>query len=341
MGKLSYRKAGVNITLGNRFVKEITPLVRKTFRPEVASDLGGFSGLFKLKKYREPLLVSGTDGVGTKLKIAFLLNRHDTVGIDLVAMCVNDLVVTGAEPLFFLDYLASGKLELRKSVSIVEGIIKGCREAGCALIGGETAEMPSFYEKGEYDLAGFAVGVVERKNLINGRKIKPGDQIVGFGSTGLHSNGYSLARKILLEKSRLKLKNRIRELQEPLGDVLIRPTRIYVRTVLNLMRKYTLKGMAHITGGGITENLPRVLPENCQPVIYKGSWKMPPIFPYLQSMGDIDEDEMYRDFNMGIGFILVVGKKETDGVMRAAKKMGETPWLIGEIVRGKNIVRYG
>jgi phosphoribosylformylglycinamidine cyclo-ligase len=339
--KLSYKKAGVDISLGNRFVKQITPMVRKTFRSEVVSDLGGFSGLFRLKKYQDPLLVSGTDGVGTKLKIALMMNQHDTVGIDLVAMCVNDLIVTGAEPLFFLDYLASGKLELKRSVDILKGIIKGCQDAGCALIGGETAEMPSFYEKGEYDLAGFSVGVVEKKKLINGKKIRPGDAIVGFASTGLHSNGYSLARRIIFDQARLKLNNRMPELGEPLGKALIRPTRIYVKTVLQLMKRFTLKGMAHITGGGITENLPRVLPKNCQPVIYRKSWKIPPIFSLLQRAGRVDESEMYRDFNMGIGFILVVSESEAKRVISKANQLGEKAFLIGEIKKGKNSVQYG
>ncbi|MHB8482622.1 MAG: phosphoribosylformylglycinamidine cyclo-ligase [Nitrospiria bacterium] len=340
MEKLSYKKAGVDISLGNRFVKEITPLVRKTFRPEVYSDLGGFSGLFELKKYQNPLLVSGTDGVGTKLKIAFLLDRHDTVGVDLVAMCVNDIVVTGAEPLFFLDYMASGKLDLKRSVAILKGIVEGCRQAGCALIGGETAEMPSFYPKGEYDLAGFAVGVVEKKGLIDGRAIKPGDAIIGLASSGLHSNGFSLVRKIVFEKAKLKAGQKIPELGDKLGTVLLRPTRIYVKTVLKLMKRFNLKGMAHITGGGITENLPRILPGNCQAVIYKKSWEMPPLFSFLQQLGRISEKEMYRDFNMGIGFILIVPKKEASRVIASAKKLGESPFLIGEIRKGKNIVEY-
>lgn len=340
MEKLSYKKAGVDISLGNQFVRTITPMVRKTFRAEVVSDLGGFSGLFKLKKYKEPLLVSGTDGVGTKLKIAFMMNQHDTIGIDLVAMCVNDLIVTGAEPLFFLDYLASGKLELKRSLAIIKGIIKGCREAGCALIGGETAEMPSFYEKGEYDLAGFAVGVVEKKKLINGKSIRPGDQIIGLASDGLHSNGYSLARKICFDKGKLKVTTRIPELGETLGKALIRPTRIYVKTVQKLMKRFQLKGMAHITGGGITENLPRVLPDTCQPVIHKTHWPVPPIFPFLKKVGRVDEEEMYRDFNMGIGFILVVSKRECDLVIKEAKKLGEKAYRIGEIRKGINKVLY-
>jgi len=339
--KLSYKKAGVDISLGNKFVQQITPMVRKTFRPEVVSDLGGFSGLFKLKKYKDPLLVSGTDGVGTKLKIAFMLNQHDTVGIDLVAMCVNDLIVTGAEPLFFLDYLASGKLQLKRSIDILRGIIEGCKDAGCSLIGGETAEMPSFYEKGEYDLAGFAVGVVEKRRLVTGQGIRPGDQIVGFSSTGLHSNGYSLARKIIFDKTKLNLGTKIPELGNTLGRVLIRPTRIYVKTVLQLMKRFKVKGMAHITGGGITENLPRILPKNCQAVIRRESWEIPPIFPFIQKLGKVDEDEMYRDFNMGIGFILVVHKDEANRVISSANRLGEKAYLIGEIRKGRNVVQYG
>ncbi|MFI5305027.1 MAG: phosphoribosylformylglycinamidine cyclo-ligase [Nitrospiria bacterium] len=341
MEKLSYKKAGVDISLGNKFVQQITPMVRKTFRPEVVSDLGGFSGLFKIKKYKDPLLVSGTDGVGTKLKIAFMLNQHDTVGIDLVAMCVNDLIVTGAEPLFFLDYLASGKLQLKRSIDILRGIIEGCKDAGCSLIGGETAEMPSFYEKGEYDLAGFAVGVVEKRRLVTGKGIRPGDRIVGFSSTGLHSNGYSLARKIIFDKAKLNLGTKMPELGNTLGRVLIRPTRIYVKTVLQLMKRFKVKGMAHITGGGITENLPRILPKNCQAVIRRESWEIPPIFPFIQKLGKVDEDEMYRDFNMGIGFILVVHKDEAKGVISSANRLGEKAYLIGEIRKGRNVVQYG
>jgi phosphoribosylformylglycinamidine cyclo-ligase len=339
--KLSYKKAGVDISLGNKFVRQITPMVRKTFRPEVVSDLGGFSGLFKLKKYKDPLLVSGTDGVGTKLKMAFMLNQHDTVGIDLVAMCVNDLIVTGAEPLFFLDYLASGKLQLKRSIDILRGIIEGCKDAGCSLIGGETAEMPSFYEKGEYDLAGFAVGVVEKRRLVTGQGIRPGDKIVGFSSTGLHSNGYSLARKIIFDKTKLNLGTKIPELGNSLGKILIRPTRIYVKTVLQLMKRFKIKGMAHITGGGITENLPRILPKNCQAVIHRESWEIPPIFPFIQKLGKVDEDEMYRDFNMGIGFILVVHKDEANRVISSAQRLGEEAYLIGEIRKGRNVVQYG
>jgi phosphoribosylformylglycinamidine cyclo-ligase len=338
--KLSYKKAGVNISLGNKFVKQITPLVRKTFRPEVYSDLGGFSGLFQLKKYRNPLLVSGTDGVGTKLKIAFMMDKHDTVGIDLVAMCVNDLVVTGAEPLFFLDYLASGKLELNRSLAIIKGIIEGCRQSGCALIGGETAEMPSFYEKGEYDLAGFAVGVVEKKELIDGKKIKPGDLVIGLGSTGLHSNGYSLARKIVFEEARLKINQNIPDLGEKLGNVLITPTRIYVKTILKLLKRFSLNGMAHITGGGITENLPRVLPASCKAVIFKKNWEPPPIFSLLKRLGKVEEGEMFRDFNMGVGFILIVPENEGDRVISAANRLGEKASIIGQIEKGKKTVQY-
>lgn len=330
----------MNISLGNKFVKQITPLVRKTFRPEVYSDLGGFSGLFQLKKYRNPLLVSGTDGVGTKLKIAFMMDKHDTVGIDLVAMCVNDLVVTGAEPLFFLDYLASGKLELNRSLAIIKGIIEGCRQSGCALIGGETAEMPSFYEKGEYDLAGFAVGVVEKKELIDGKKIKPGDLVIGLASTGLHSNGYSLARKIVFEEARLKINQKIPDLGEKLGNVLITPTRIYVKTILKLLKRFSLKGMAHITGGGITENLPRVLPANCKAVIFKKNWEPPPIFSLLKRLGKVEEGEMFRDFNMGVGFILIVPEDEGDRVISAANRLGEKASIIGQIEKGKKTVQY-
>ncbi len=268
------------------------------------------------------------------------MNKHDTVGIDLVAMCVNDLVVTGAEPLFFLDYLASGKLELNRSLAIIKGIIEGCRQSGCALIGGETAEMPSFYEKGEYDLAGFAVGVVEKKDLIDGKKIKPGDLVIGLASTGLHSNGYSLARKIVFEEARLKINQKIPDLGDILGNVLMIPTRIYVKTILKLLKRFSLKGMAHITGGGITENLPRALPASCKAVIYKNNWEAPPIFSLLKRLGKVKEGEMFRDFNMGIGFILIVPENEGDRVISAANRLGEKASIIGQIEKGKKTVQY-
>lgn len=330
----TYRQAGVNIEAGNEFVRRITPLVRSTFRPEVLTDLGGFGGLFRFQadRYAEPVLVSGTDGVGTKLKIAFLMDRHDTVGIDLVAMCVNDVVVSGAEPLFFLDYLATGKLALPKAEAILRGIAEGCRQAGCALIGGETAEMPSMYAEGEYDLAGFAVGVVDRSKIIDGKDIVPGDLLVGLASTGLHSNGYSLARRVLLEDGGLTVKSRISDLDQPLGEVLLTPTRIYAKQILALAADYPIKGLAHITGGGLTENLPRILPKGCRARVHRRAWPVPPIFQVLRKMGKVDDEELYRVFNMGIGLALVVSANHDEKLIARAAELGDRGYRIGEIV---------
>ena len=330
----TYRQAGVNIESGNEFVRRITPLVRSTFRPEVLTDLGGFGGLFRFQAdhYAEPVLVSGTDGVGTKLKVAFLMDRHDTVGIDLVAMCVNDVVVSGAEPLFFLDYLATGKLAVPKAEAILRGIAEGCRQAGCALIGGETAEMPSMYAEGEYDLAGFAVGVVDRSKIIDGKDIVPGDLLVGLASTGLHSNGYSLARRVLLEDGGLTVKSRISDLDQPLGEVLLTPTRIYAKQILALAADYPIKGLAHITGGGLSENLPRILPKGCRARVHRGAWPVPPIFQVLRKMGKVDEEELYRVFNMGIGLALVVSANHVEKLIARAAELGDRGYRIGEIV---------
>jgi phosphoribosylformylglycinamidine cyclo-ligase len=337
---ITYKDAGVDIDAGDFFVRKIKPYVKSTFRPEVMTHIGGFGGLFALKKYQNPVLVSGTDGVGTKLKIAFLTNKHDTVGIDLVAMCVNDIVVSGAEPLFFLDYFATGRLKPRTHADIVKGIAAGCKQSGCALIGGETAEMPSFYAEGEYDLAGFAVGVVEKKNIIDGSRIKPGNALIGLASSGLHSNGFSLVRKVLLEASGYTVKDVLPELGEPLGDALLTPTRIYVKTVLALQKEFDLRGLAHITGGGITENTPRMLPKGTAALIRKGAWNIPPVFNLIQRKAKIDEEEMYRDFNMGIGMVLAIPAKQADAVIKKAKKLGEKAYLIGEIVKGRQVVKY-
>lgn len=341
----TYRDAGVDIDAGDEFVERIKPHVRATFRPEVLTDLGGFGGLFRLQaqRYTDPVLVSGTDGVGTKLKIAFLLDRHDTVGVDLVAMCVNDIVVSGAEPLFFLDYFATGKLSIDTAESVVKGIAEGCRQAGCALIGGETAEMPSFYSDGEYDLAGFAVGVVDRPRLIDGRRIIPGDAVIGLASTGVHSNGFSLARKVLLERDRFQIDSRVPELSGSIGETLLTPTRIYAKQVLALAHEFAIKGVAHITGGGITNNLPRVLPERCAAVIRRGSWPVLPIFQIVQERGQVAVEEMYRVFNMGIGLILVVPLEQADSVMKRAGEMGDRAYRIGEIIgrqTDERIVEY-
>ncbi|BFU95904.1 MAG: phosphoribosylaminoimidazole synthetase [Nitrospira sp.] len=330
----TYRDAGVDIDAGDEFVDRIKPLVRSTFRPEVLTDLGGFGGLFRFQanKYTDPVLVSGTDGVGTKLKIAFLMDKHDTVGIDLVAMCVNDVAVSGAEPLFFLDYFASGKLALAKAQHVIEGIAEGCRQAGCALIGGETAEMPSFYPDGEYDLAGFAVGVVDRPKLIDGKSILPGDVVIGLASTGLHSNGYSLVRRILFDKAKLTVDSRVAELDHPLGEVLLTPTRIYAKQVLTLASEQPVKGIVHVTGGGITENLPRVLPDGMRARIYRKSWPVPPVFDLLKRLGQVDREEMYRVFNMGIGLILVAPASSAPALVKRASVLGDRGWVIGEIV---------
>jgi len=338
----TYKQSGVDIDAGNEFVRRIKPLVRTTFRPEVLTDLGGFGGLFRLPadRYKEPVLVAGTDGVGTKLKIAFLMDKHDTVGIDLVAMCVNDIAVSGAEPLFFLDYFATSKLAAAKGEAVVRGIAEGCRQAGCALIGGETAEMPSFYPEGEYDLAGFAVGVVERSRIIDGTAIRPGDVLVGLASTGLHSNGYSLARRALFEDGGLNVRSKLVDLDRPLGEVLLTPTRIYAKQVLALAAEFPIKAVAHITGGGLTENLPRVCPNDCRARIRRGSWTVPPIFPVIRKIGHVDEAEMYRVFNMGIGLVLVVPPKDADGVIARAATFGDKGYVIGDVVSGGPGVEY-
>jgi len=331
--KVTYKDAGVDIDAGNRFVQLIKPLVKATSRPEVLTDIGGFGGLFSLNagKYEKPTLVASTDGVGTKLKVAFLADKHDTVGIDLVAMCVNDIVVQGAEPLFFLDYLATGKLAPEKAVEIVRGISEGCVQAGCALIGGETAEMPGMYADGEYDLAGFTVGVVDNSRIIDGSSITVGDRLIGITSSGLHSNGYSLARKVFFDRMGLGVDALVDGLQRPLGEELLTPTKIYVKPILNLLRDFQIKGMAHITGGGILENIPRVLPKHCRAVIEKGSWEKPAIFEILREGGNIEETEMYRTFNYGIGMVLVVPEKEADDVMVRLSGLKETAFLIGEV----------
>ncbi|MFQ5544096.1 MAG: phosphoribosylformylglycinamidine cyclo-ligase [Nitrospiria bacterium] len=340
--KSAYQAAGVNIEAGTQVVDNIKPLAKSTFRPEVLGNIGGFAGLFALKskKYKNPVLVSGTDGVGTKLRIAQLAGRHDTIGIDLVAMCVNDLIVTGAEPLFFLDYFATGKLHPEKTVDVIKGIAAGCREAGCALIGGETAEMPSFYPGGDYDLAGFAVGVVEKRRIMDGRKIRPKDLLIGLASSGLHSNAYSLARKIFFEKEGLCVNDRVPELSLPLGETLLTPTRIYVKPLIKLGGKIAMKGAAHITGGGITENLPRILPEGTAALIKLGQWDIPPIFKVLKKMGGISQAEMFSTFNMGLGMIVVISPSDLKPVLAMLKRLKQAAFLIGEITEGNREVSY-
>jgi phosphoribosylformylglycinamidine cyclo-ligase len=331
--RMTYKGAGVDIEAGNRFVDLIKPLVKSTSRPEVLTDIGGFGGLFSLNasKYKSPVLVSSTDGVGTKLKLAFQLDRHNTVGIDLVAMCVNDIIVQGAEPLFFLDYFGTGKLTPEKAAEVVAGIAEGCRQAGCALIGGETAEMPGFYGDGEYDLAGFTVGVVDRDAIIDGSTVQVGEVLIGIASNGLHSNGYSLARSIVNERLPGGIDAVFPELNESLGDALLRPTRIYVKAILNLLRDFEINGMAHITGGGLLENVPRVLPRHCKAVIKKDSWPKLPLFEILREAGNLEEKELYRTFNYGIGMVLVVPKRSADDILSRLQGLKEQAYVIGEI----------
>lgn len=333
MGTLDYKGAGVDIDAGNEFVKRIGPLAQETFRKGVLGGLGGFGALFSLSGFRfqEPVLVSSTDGVGTKLKIAFGSGQHSTVGIDLVAMCANDVVVQGAEPLFFLDYLATGRLEPNVHLEILRGIAEGCKQAGCALIGGETAELPGMYRAGEYDLAGFCVGIAERSALLDGSSVRPGDVLVGLASSGLHSNGYSLVRKLFLERLRWSLDRYVPELGKTLVEELLTPTRIYVKSLLRVLERVRLRAMAHITGGGLVENLPRVLPPNCMAVIKKGAWDVPPIFTLIKEKGKISEKEMLRVFNNGIGMVLVVEQEELSKALELLRDSGEKPFLMGQI----------
>ncbi len=334
MGK-TYKNAGVDIDLADQIVKKIKPLISKTFIPGVLTDIGGFGGLFSLveQNYKEPVLVSGTDGVGTKLKIAFALDKHDSVGIDLVAMCVNDIVTCGAKPLFFLDYISIGKLSEKVAVELIKGIAEGCKMANCALLGGETAEMPDFYPQGEYDLAGFAVGIVEKSKIIDGREIREGDSVIGITSNGLHSNGFSLARKVLLEDKKYELEEKSTFLKRTLGEELLQPTRIYVQPVLYLLEKYKILGIAHITGGGILENIPRILPEGVSVQIDQKSWIKLPIFSLIQKEGKISDEEMYRTFNMGIGMVLIVRSDKTEQIINELNQMKFPSYIIGRVKR--------
>jgi phosphoribosylformylglycinamidine cyclo-ligase len=332
---LTYRDAGVDIDEGDRLVELIKPHARPTLRPEVLAGIGGFGGLFALdvKKYREPVLVSGTDGVGTKLKVAFAANRHDTIGIDLVAMCVNDVAVVGAEPLFFLDYFGTGKLSAEQGADVVKGIAEGCRQAGCALIGGETAELPGFYAPGEYDLAGFAVGCVERSRIVDGKTVAPGDVVVGVASTGLHSNGYSLARKALMDRH--PLDRRFEALGgRTLGDALLEPTRIYAKDVLALLEAVPVKAFSHITGGGLPGNVPRSLPDGTRAVLEEQRWPRPAIFDLVESEGEVPRDEMYRTFNMGLGLVAVVAPGDEGAALAALRARGLDAWTVGQIEAG-------
>ncbi len=350
MAGFSYKDAGVNIEAKGKFTTDIYHQLRRTFGPRVIENPGGFGGLFSLnynsklfaKNYKQPVLVASTDGVGTKLKIAFMMDRHDTIGIDLVAMCVNDILVLGAEPLFFLDYMASSRMIPEKMKEVLHGIANGCCEAGCALLGGETPEMPGFYHEGEYDLAGFAVGIVEKKKVINGDDISTGDIVIGLSSSGLHSNGFSLVRKVLFDKARLDVNSKIKAINGTIGDELLKPTRIYVKSIRNLLRHYkrkkVIKGMAHITGGGLIDNIPRILPQGCSVRIAKGAWPVPEIFRVIQENGKIDEDEMYHVLNMGIGMVLIVSKYFVSSIMKKLKRMKEDAFIIGKVVKGNKKV---
>ncbi|BCM23935.1 phosphoribosylformylglycinamidine cyclo-ligase [Methyloradius palustris] len=328
---MSYRDAGVDMEAGDALVEQIKPYAKRTMRPEVLGGIGGFGSLFEVpKKFKNPVLVSGTDGVGTKLKLAFQLNKHDTVGIDLVAMSVNDILVQGAEPLFFLDYFACGKLEVGTAAQVIKGIAAGCEQAGCALVGGETAEMPGMYPAGEYDLAGFAVGAVDKEAIINGTTISEGDVVLGLASSGAHSNGYSLIRK-LIEQSAISWDSDFHG--KPFRDVVMAPTRIYVKPLLKLLATLPVKGMAHITGGGITENIPRVLPEGLTAEIKKSSWQLPALFSWLQAQGNVTDDEMYRTFNCGIGMAVIVSAEHAAQAQALLSAEGEQVFTIGHIRR--------
>ena len=330
---LSYRDAGVDIDAGNELIEHIKPHAKRTQRPEVLGGLGGFGALFEipLDRYKNPVLVAGTDGVGTKLKLAMMMEKHDTIGIDLVAMCVNDLIVQGAEPLFFLDYYATGKLSITEASEVVKGIADGCLLSGCALTGGETAEMPGMYQPGDYDLAGFCVGIVDKERVIDGTKVAAGDVLIGLPSSGAHSNGYSLVRKVL-EHSGADLNDDLNG--HPLGEQLLEPTRIYVKPLLKLFEQVDVHALAHITGGGLPENLPRVLPEGTRAIIDSKSWKRPAVFDWLQEQGNIADSEMYRTFNCGIGMVLAVNAADSDRALEALRAEGEAPVVIGKIESG-------
>ena len=345
---LSYKDAGVDIDTKGQFTTDIYSKMQTTFSPRVIENPDGFGGLFALnsrfKKYRQPVLVSSTDGVGTKLKIAFMMNKHDTIGIDLVAMCVNDILVLGAEPLFLLDYLASSKIVPKVLHEVLDGIVEGCRQAGCALIGGETPEMPGFYNKGEYDIAGFVVGVVEKDRMINGETIKPRDVVIGLSSSGVHSNGFSLVRKVFFDKAKMKVSQKLTRygLHTTVGEELIKPTRIYVEPILKILNKHKtkkiIKGMAHITGGGLLENIPRILPDGCAVRLEKNKWSVPEIFKIIQNLGNINDQEMFHVFNMGIGMVLVVSKSDAETILSDLKSAREHGTIIGEVEKGDRVV---
>ncbi len=328
-----YKEAGVDIDKGNAFVQGIKKIVASTHQRGVISEIGGFSSLFAIDRdnFTNPVLVSSTDGVGTKLAIAQLCQKHDTIGIDLVAMCVNDIVISGAKPLFFLDYFSSGELDIEVATDVVRGIAEGCLQAGCSLVGGETAEMPGLYKKGEYDLAGFVTGIIDRDKIIDGSGIKVGNRIIGLSSNGLHSNGYSLARKICFSDLNLSVSDQVEALGCTLGEELLRPTRIYVKPILNILKKYSITGMVHNTGGGFLDNIPRILPKGVKATINTDSWEIPAIFSFLSANGAVSNKEMFRTFNMGIGFLCVVNEEEIEDILHHFTALGETPFLIGEI----------
>ena len=343
--QMTYADAGVDIDAGNRAVELMKESVRATYRPEVIGDLGGFGGLFALNsgKYQEPILVSGTDGVGTKLKLAFMADKHNTIGQDAVAMCVNDILVQGAEPLFFLDYIAVDKVDAEKVANIVQGVAKACQESGCALIGGETAEMAGFYSQGEYDIAGFCVGVVEKSKMITGDKVAPGGGLLGLASSGVHANGFSLVRKICFEVMNYDMSTEIPEFGCSLGEKLLTPTRLYPKSCLPLIEKFDLHGMVHITGGGFYDNIPRILPEKCDAEINAAAWEIPVVFKKLQEWGNVPWAEMYRTFNMGVGMVLVVAPEEADAVRSHLTSAGEPFYELGNVVAGnkKAIMKGG
>jgi phosphoribosylformylglycinamidine cyclo-ligase len=339
---MDYKTSGVNIDAGNETVRRIKALAKSTFTAGVLSEIGSFGGLFRLDPsgWKDPILVSSADGVGTKLKVAFMTNQHRTIGLDLVNHCVNDILVQGARPLFFLDYLATGRLQPDVAEQIVEGLARGCKDNGCALLGGETAEMPGFYQEGEYDLAGFIVGAVDGEQLVNGRSIAVGDVLIGLPSTGLHTNGYSLARRIAFEHLGLSVDSRVEELGGPIGEVLLTTHRSYLHAVYPLVVKGAIKGMAHITGGGITDNLPRILPAGTAARVERTSWEIPAVFRWLQRVGDVPEQDMFRTFNMGIGLVIVCPPALAETVIDDLRMRHESPVLIGEIVRGTGAVTY-
>ena len=349
MPPITYKEAGVDISTKEKFTQAIYADMRRTFTPRVIECPGGFSGLFSLnygnrlfRSYKQPVLVSSTDGVGTKLKVAFMMDKHDTVGIDLVAMCVNDILVMGAEPLFFLDYMASSKIVPSRLHEIIKGMVAGCRDAGCALIGGETPELPGFYQEEEYDLAGFVVGVAERKRIILGKGIVPGDTVIGIRSSGLHSNGFSLVRRVFFEEAKWPILKEVGELGCTLGEELLRPTRIYARAIGHILTHYkvknVVKGIAHITGGGLPGNIPRILPEGCSIRIDKDGWTPPPVFSLIKELGQVPEKEMYRVFNMGIGMVLIVKDYYTDSIINMLREAGEGAGVIGEVIKGNRKV---